>query len=145
MPALSIAAASPAAANDIEDAVTAAELDWLEDALREAHAPGYLSDPASFKRFDDAWLRLERLSAGLGMVEGQGDGVVAWAEDYLRRHGRPVHQPSALTVGAPAYRQRHVAMLWEAQLWHEAIMILSGAAAIGLLFYAIAKDVQSWL
>lgn len=145
MPALSINATSPIVVNDIEDAVTAAELDWLEDALRDAQAPGYLSDPASFKRFDDAWLRLERLAAGLGMLEGQGDGVVAWAEDYLRQRGRTIHQPVELTVGTPEYRERHVAMLWQASLWHEATMILFGAAVFALLFYAIAKDIQSWM
>lgn len=145
MPVLSITTQPLTAAIDIEDDVTALELDWLENALRDAHAPGYLSDPASFKRFDDAWLRLERLASALGMVEGQGDGVVAWAEDYLRQHGRAVQQPVALTIGTPEYRQRHIAMIWQANLWHEAILVLSGAAIIGLLFYMIAKDMQSWM
>lgn len=145
MPALSIAAAPLAAANDIEADVTAAELDWLESALADAKCFAFLPDTASTNRFHDAWLRLERLAFGMGMPEGQGDGVVAWAEDYLRQHGRTVPQPAALTVGTPEYRQRHIAMLWQANLWHEAIMVLSGAFAIGLLFYAIAKGAQSWM
>lgn len=145
MPALSIAAAPLAAANDIEADVTAAELDWLESALADAKCFAFLPDTASTNRFHDAWLRLERLAIGMGMPEGQGDGVVAWAEDYLRQHGRTVPQPAALTVGTPEYRQRHIAMLWQANLWHEAIMVLSGAGAIGLLFYAIAKDIASWM
>ncbi|KQN09803.1 hypothetical protein ASE85_02360 [Sphingobium sp. Leaf26] len=145
MPALSIAAEPPFAANDIEDAVSAAELDWLENALSEAKRFAFLPDAASMDRFHDVWLRLERLALGMGMPDGQGDGVVAWAEDYLRQHGRAVPQPAAFTIGTPEYRQRHIAMLWQANLWHEAIMVLSGAGAIGLLFYAIAQDMQSWM
>jgi len=47
-------------------------------------------------------------------------------------------------IGTLAYRARHISMLWSEQLWHEAIMVLSGAGVIGLLFYAIAKDLASW-
>ncbi|CAM8631476.1 hypothetical protein [Sphingobium cupriresistens] len=47
-------------------------------------------------------------------------------------------------IGTPAYRARHISMLWKEQLWHEAIMILGGGFAGGLLFYAIAKDLASW-
>jgi hypothetical protein len=144
MPALSIAAAARFAANDIEDAVTAAELDWLAHYLIEVRSFTNLSDPKAGRNFDDAWLRLERLAVALGMPEYQSDGVVAWVEDLLRQYGRHVPQPAALTVGTPEYRQRHIAMIWQANLWHEAVMILSGAGAIGLLFYAIAKGMRSW-
>lgn len=143
MPALSIAAAPLAAANDIEADVTAAELDWLESALRTAEAPGLLS--AADADHDLAWVRLERLSIALGMPEDAGDSAAAWAADYLARHGRHVPINMATVIGAPEYRQRHIAMLWHANLWHEAIMVLSGAGAIGLLFYAIAKGAQSWM
>lgn len=141
MPALSISATRPAI--DIEHDVVALELDWLESVLCDAVAPGFLSDPTSFKRFDDAWLRLERLTLALGMPENSADDAAAWAKDFLRRHGRPF--PAALTVGTPQYRQRHVAMLWQANMWHEATMVLFGATAIGLLFYAIAQGVQPWM
>lgn len=43
-------------------------------------------------------------------------------------------------VGTPAYRARHIAMLWSPQLWTDALMVATGAGAFGLLFYAIAKD-----
>lgn len=145
MPAFPISIAPRHFETTLEAEIVGLELDWLEEALRDAHAPGFLSDPASFKRFDDAWLRLERLALSMGMPEGQGDGVVAWAEDYLRRHGRDVPHAAALTVGTPEYRRRHIAMIWQAQLWHEAIMILAGVGAIGLLFYAIAHGMQSWM
>ena len=85
MPAFTISIAPRHFDATLESEVAGLELDWLEEALRDAHAPGFLSDPASFKRFDDAWLRLERLALSMGMPEGQGDGVVAWAEDYLRQ------------------------------------------------------------
>lgn len=137
MPALSITATRPAI--DIEHDVVALELDWLESVLCDALAPRSLSDRAA----DDAWLRLERLTLALGMPENSADDAAAWAKDFLRRHGRPF--PAALTVGTPEYRQRRVAMLWQANMWHEATMILFGATAIGLLFYAIAQGVQPWM
>lgn len=145
MPALSLSTASHFAANDIEDAVMAAELDWLEQVLRDAQFSGVLTDASAFNRFDAAWARLERMAVALGMPENGADDAASWAGDYLRQHGRVVHQPVALTIGTPEYRQRHIAMLWRANLWHEAIMILSGVSAIGLLFYAIAKDIATWM
>ena len=136
MPALSIT--STRSAIDIEHDVVALELDWLESVLCDAVAPRSLCNRAA----DDAWLRLERLAMALGMPENSADDAAAWAQDFLRRHGR---QPAALTIGTPEYRQRHVAMLWPANLWHEATMILFGVTGLGLLFYAIAQGVQSWM
>ena len=135
MPALSIPITPRLVATDLEHAVIAAELDWLEDALRDARSPDFLSSPETVL---EAWLRLERLALSLGMPEGQGDGVVAWAEDYLRQHGRNVPQPAALTVGTAEYRQRHIAMLWQGQLWHEAVQVVFVTVTLGLLFYAVA-------
>lgn len=130
---------------DIEDDVTALELDWLANFLADVQSFTDLSDLSVGASFDDAWLRLERLAIALGMPEYQPDGVIAWCEDFLRQHGHAVPTPAAMTVGTPEYRARHISMLWNANLWHEAVMILSGAAAIGLLFYAIAKDIQPWM
>jgi len=135
MPALSIAAAPLAAANDIEDAVIVAELDWLEQVLGEARA---LYPRTEEHRFDAAWARLERMAVALGMPENSADDAASWAEDYLRQHGRMVHAPAARIVGTSEYRQRHIAMLWQAQLWHEAVQVLFVAVAVGLLFYAVA-------
>lgn len=136
MSALSITSTRPAI--DIEHDVVALELDWLESVLCDAVAPRNLSDRAA----DDAWLRLERLTLALGMPENSADDAAAWAKDFLRRHGR---QPAALTIGTPEYRQRRVAMLWQANLWHEATMILFVVTGLGLLFYAIAQGVQPWM
>lgn len=47
--------------------------------------------------------------------------------------------PDADIVGTPAYRARHIAELWTANLWHEAIMLIAAAGSLGLLFYAIAR------
>ncbi len=41
-------------------------------------------------------------------------------------------------VGTPAYRARHISLLWSAQLWHEAIMIAACAVMLGLVFYTVA-------
>lgn len=145
MPALSITGQPLAAANDIEADVTAAELDWLESALADAKRFAFLPDAESTNRFLDVWLRLERLALALGMPENCADDAAGWAEDFLRRHGRPIPRDAAMTVGTPEYRHRHIAMLWQANLWHEAIMVASGAGAIGLLFYAIARGIQPWM
>lgn len=142
MPALTITAQPRAAANDIEADVTTAELDWLEHHLRATQSFTDLSDPAAAEAFETAWLRLELLAIALGMPENHPDGVVAWAEDHLRHNGRPVHQPAAQIVGTPEYRQRHIAMLWQAQLWHEAVQVAFVAVTLGLLFYAVAVSAQ---
>lgn len=50
-------------------------------------------------------------------------------------------RPDGDAIGTPAYRARHISMLWSAQLWHEAIVVSFGAVSIGLLFYAVVKGV----
>ena len=144
MPALSIATLPPAA-NDIEHFVSAAEMGWLEHYLLETRSYGDLSDPGVARDFEAAWLRLERLALALGMPENSADDAAGWAEEFLRHHGRPIPRDAAMTVGTPEYRQRHIAMLWQANLWHEAIMVASGVGAIGLLFYAVAQGMRSWM
>lgn len=54
-----------------------------------------------------------------------------------------VHGYDPHVIGTPAYRARHISMLWTAQLWHEAVMVLAGGFAAGLLFCAIARDFLS--
>lgn len=46
-------------------------------------------------------------------------------------------------IGTPAYRRRQLSVIWTAQLWHELVMVLAGIGSIGLLFYAIARDIMS--
>lgn len=145
MSAIAIVTRQPVAANDIEDAVSAAELDWLASLLNDARAAGIPYDGASMRRFETAWTRLERLAVSLGMPENSEESAADWAEDYLRRHGRTLEALPALIIGTPEYRRRHIAMLWQGQLWHEAIMLLSGGFAIAFLFYAIAQELQAWM
>lgn len=133
MPALSITA-QPL---DIEADVTALELDWLEAALREAETPGLHNDLA--------WARLERLAINLGMAEDIDVSAAAWAADYLARHGRHVPINLSGVIGSDEYRRHHIAMLWTAGLWHEAVQVLFLAVTLGLLFYAIAKGIQPWM
>lgn len=123
----------------IEADIASVELDWLTQYLCDVHRAVGVQD------FEDAWLRLERLAHALGMPDGQEEGVVAWAEDYLRQAGRPVPRAAAFTVGTPEYRKRHISRIWTANLWHEVVMIAGGAVAVGMLFYAIARNVASWM
>jgi hypothetical protein len=145
MSAIALVARQPCSANDIEDAVSAAELDWLASLLNDARAAGIPHDGASMRRFETAWTRLERLAVSLGMPENSEESAADWAEDYLRRHGRTVEVIPALIIGTPEYRRRHIAMLWQAQLWHEAVMILAAAGLLSLMFYAAAQELQAWM
>lgn len=142
MTALSITARRSCAANDIEDDVVAAELDWLHELLRDAKEPRYLTDPTSFQRFDAAWVRLARLAVALGMPENCADDAASWAEDYLRRNGRVVTPDRSSIVGTAEYRARHLALIWQGQLWHEVVMIVGGVGSVGLLLYALADGIR---
>lgn len=49
--------------------------------------------------------------------------------------------PEADVVGTPAYRARHIAQIWNANRWHEAVMVLAGGGSLCFLFYAIARAI----
>ena len=110
-----------------------------------------LTDPDDARRFDEAWLCLERAAVALGMPANHDRDAADWAEAYLRRAsekgwtgGMLEWEPDvAFVIGTPEYRARHISMLWSQQLWHEAIMVVAGAGAIGFLFYAIVQGAAS--
>lgn len=53
-------------------------------------------------------------------------------------HPKLPAEDDAEQVGTPAYRARHISMLWSAQLWHEVVMVAACVFMLGLTFYAIA-------
>lgn len=122
-----------AALAPVRAAIDPAALGSLEHRLHHVLSFGDVSDAATFAAFSAAYRRLEAQAIACGMPVGHEDAA-DWADAYLDR----VAASPAFTPGTAANRERNIAMIWSAQLWHEVIMVAACVFMLGLTFYAIA-------
>lgn len=93
-----------------------------------------VSDARTFNAFSAAYRRLEEQALVLGMP-ADCDDAVDWAESFLALAA----DTPAFTPGTPEHRARHISMLWSAQLWHEAVLVLA-VIVVAVLWIAALRE-----